>query len=172
MIKKLKNRRGTTIVEMLVAVVLLALLTAGGIAAAAAVMTSYIHMREVSNAEILASTVIETLSNEIRLGRNITDPGEGGSDILTLDSSFFGEDTAITLDADKRLVAQRTGSTDKQLLSKSAYHGLHLENLTFTAKKDESGAPDARMVYTIGFAVCNSSDHELWNDSSAAVPMQ
>ncbi len=172
MIKKLKNRRGTTIVEMLVAVVLLALLTAGGIIATAAVMTSYIHMREVSNAEILASTVIETLSNEIRLGRNITDPGTSGSGTLQLDSSFFGEDTSLTLDADNRLVAQGAGSTDKQLLSKSAYHGLHLENLTFSARKDASGAADARLVYTIGFAVCNGSGRELWNDSSAAVPMQ
>lgn len=172
MIKKLKARRGTTIVEMLVAVVLLALLTAGGIIATAAVMTSYIHMREVSNAEILASTVIETLSNEIRLGRDITDPGEGGSsNTLKLDSSFFGEDTSLTLDADNRLVAQGAGSSgsDKQLLSKSAYHGLHLERLTFSARKDASGA---RLVYTIGFAVCNGSGRELWNDSSAAVPMQ
>lgn len=174
--KKIKSSRGVSIAEMLVAVVLLSLLTAGGVTVTAAVMANYIRMKEAANADILASTVIEALSNEIRLGRDIkltgTDPA-----VLTLTSAYFGDGAELTLDEDTgRLVAKKTGEPDqKQILSDSAYSGLHLKDLKFE-KEVPSGAPavggtPGRTVYTISFTVCNSSNSELWKNSASAAPM-
>ena len=174
MFKKLKTRRGMTIAEMLVAVALLALLTAGGIVAAAGVMASYRHMKDVANADILASTVIEALSNEVRLGRDIQDPGTAPDNgRLELDSAFFGEGTTLTLDttSGKRLVAQTTDAsgtiTEHQLLSENTYNGLQLDDLGFTMDS-ASGRP----VYTIAFTVRDDAGTALWSDSAAASSLQ
>ena len=177
--KKLKSRRGTSIAEMLVAVIVLALLTAGGITATSAVMASYIRMKEAAHAEILASTVFEALSNEIRLGRDIgvaSDPAGGDKNCLTLTSAYFGEGAELKLE-DGRLVAQKAGASDlKQVLSDSAYNGLHLDELKF--EEVPSGAPagsgsgtPGRTVYAISFTVCNSSNSELWKGSASTAPM-
>ena len=163
--KKLKTCRGTSIAEMMIAVILLALLTAGGITAASAVMASYNRMKEAANADILASTVIETISNEVRLGREISSV-DGKS--LTLDSAFFGEGAELKEESG-RLVAQPAAAAGspapdpKQLLSESTYNGLHLDGLEFDVT---SG------VCTVSFSVLNSSDQVLWNDSAAASPLQ
>lgn len=176
MSKKLKTCRGVSIAEMLVAVVLLALLTAGGITAASAVMASYNRMKEAANADILASTVIEAISNEVRLGRNIVDPADPAAatypdDHLTLDSAFFGEEATLQLDADGRLVAQPKGTTlpddQKALLSDDTYNGLKLTGLEF--EKDGAGT---RTAYVIRFSVCNSADDVLWSGQADAAPMQ
>lgn len=179
MTKKLKSRRGTSIAEMLVAVIVLALLTAGGITAVSAVMASYIHMKEAAHADLLASTVFEALSNEIRLGQDISlptsDPAKTTSESLTLTSAYFGEGTELKLD-NGRLVAQKTGETDsKQVLSDSAYNGLHLDGLSFeeipaSVPPAGSGTP-ARAVYKISFTVCNGSNSELWKGSASTAPM-
>lgn len=165
--KKLKTCRGATIAEMLIAIVLLALLTAGGITATSAVMAGYHRMMEAAHADILASTVIETFSNEVRLGRDFLPDPDGKS--FQLDSAFFGEDTTLTL-AGGRLVAQKSGATDKPLLSDDTYDGLHLAKLTF--EKVEPTGAGGRTVYAIRFDVCNASGGTLWSGEANAAPMQ
>lgn len=172
--KKIKSCRGVSIAEMLVAVVLLSLLTAGGVTVTAAVMSNYIRMKEAANADILASTVIEALSNEIRLGQDINlpevDPSTATSKRLTLTSAYFGEGAELKLN-DGRLVAREDGESElKQVLSDNAYSGLHLEDLTFK-KEEGSGATTGRTVYKISFTVCNGSNSELWKNSASAAPM-
>lgn len=168
MIKKLKNQRGVTIAEMLTAVALLALLTAGGITVASGVLASYNRMKEAANADILASTVIEAISNEVRLGHG---PSIGASDgILQLDSAFFGEDAALQLDAASgHLVAVAKDpaggtATQKELLSADTYGTLHLDALKFTM--------DAAPVCAFEFSVLNDSGQELWHNSASASPLQ
>lgn len=179
MTKKLKSRCGTSIAEMLVAVIVLALLTAGGITATSAVMASYIRMKEAAHADILASTVFEALSNEIRLGWDIalptSDPAKTTSESLTLTSACFGEDTALKLE-NGHLIAQKDGEP-KQVLSDSAYNGLHLDDLSFeevppgVTPAGSGGGTSVRAVYKISFTVCNGSDSALWKGSASTAPM-
>ena len=155
--KKLKNSRGMTLVEMLIAVMLLALLTAGGVTATTAVMANYTRMADAANAEILASTVIESLSNEIRLGRNIKVEesvlSSGINDTLILDSAVFGNGTTLKLDGDGHLeaVTEVPGADPIQVLS-----GLKLTDLQFT----QSGS-----TVTISFTVVSDYSGNLWDGS-------
>lgn len=173
MSKKLKTCRGASIAEMLIAVVLLALLTAGGITVAAGVMASYNRMKEAANADILASTVIEAISNEVRLGRKLDSlnedaPADSVDETLQLDSAFWGEGAKLKLDDSGRLVAlfkDASGETTKPLLSDDTYGSLHLYNLVFAVPADSQ-------VCTFSFAVRNGSDQELWTGSASASPLQ
>ena len=156
--KKLKSRRGVTIVELLVAVILLTLLTAGGITATSAVMSNYVHMSEATRAEILASTVMEALTNEIRLGRNISVAGDGNS--ITLDSVNFGVGNTFTLNEGHLVV----GAENKAVLSEKTYGGLTLSDLSF--KK-----PDGARTVTISFKVEGQYDGQLCETSTAVAPL-
>lgn len=174
--KKLKSRLGVTILEMLVALLILSLLTAGGVAATSAVMADYNHMTEASNADILASTVIEAISNEIRLGRGITLDGD---DAIRLEkSSFFGEDVKLKLDDDGYLVVETTDALGNpvlnQVLSERAYGGLKLEELTFTkiTEGDPAGTGTVgRTAYEFSFKVISEASGELWEKTASAAPM-
>lgn len=188
--KKLKSGKGTTIVEMLVALILLSLLTAGGVAATSAVMTDYNHMSEAARADILASTVIETINNEIRLGRDLTvDPSNTSE--LRLDSAYVGVDSCIRLDDNYKLVAEvetapAAGGAPatkelKQLLSEKTYGGLWLDNLTFV-KVEEGGTltepnidPLGKSVFIVSFEVKSEyggvTAAPLWSGSVAVAPL-
>ena len=164
--KKLKSGKGTTLVEMLVALVLLSLLTAGGVAATSAVMTDYNKMSEAARADLLASTVIEAINNEVRLGRDFTVEASAPSE-LRLDSAFFGADSCIKLE-DGKLVAEITGSTPvKQLLSDKTYGGLKLAELNFTAVSAAAGGSTGeRPVFNVSFEVKSAyGDAALWSGS-------
>ena len=168
--KKLKNKRGVSILEMLIAVLLLSLLTVGGVAATTVVMADYKRMGEVANAEILASTVAEAISNEIRLGRNIVDRAADET-VLTLDSVFFGEKAELKLDAG-RLVAIVNGDTTnpKQVLSEDTYDGLQLRDLKFE-KVPASTGTTGKTTYEISFTVYSGISGELWKHSVSAAQM-
>ncbi len=181
--KKIKSSRGVSILEMLIALLLLSLLSAGGVTATTAVMSDYNHMGEAANAEILASTVIETISNEIRLGNDISvvvpDPTATTGESLTLDSAFFGENTELKL-VDKCLIAETKDSegnviATKQVLSEDTYSGLHLKDLKF--ERVESGTVlgstemTGRTAFEIGFTVYSDYSNELWKGSVSVAPM-
>lgn len=193
--RKLKSRRGVTIVEMLVALILLSLLTAGGVSATTAVMADYNRMQDSANAEILASTAIEAISNEIRLGKNIkvlnedgdevTDPDVTGVSLQLEMSVFSGEKATLSLDAAGHLAAVSYDAVGniivpaKQMLSESAYSGLHLEKLEFKKVESGSGLPDGtettgRTVFTISFSVYHDGGDDseaLWKGEVSAAPM-
>ena len=192
MARKLKSRRGVSVAEMLIAVLLLSLLTAGGITVAAGVMAVHNHMVSASNAEILASTVAETITNEIRLGKDISvTPIPAGTDTnsLMLNSVRLGADAVLRLD-DGRLVAdtqvyESGAATPKtvQLLAETVYGELKLSELTFAPiNKDDdvpppngvTGTPGTagRTAYTVTFTVESEQDGKLWHGSVSAAPMQ
>lgn len=183
--KKLKSGKGTTIVEILVALILLSLLTAGGVAATSAVMTDYNHMSEAARADILASTVIEAINNEIRLGRDLTVDASNPSE-LRLDSAYVGVDSLIRLDGGKLVAVVETApgpppTTElKQLLSEKTYGGLRLDNLTFVKVDKGALLPDGsvnagKSVFIVSFEVMSeyggASAAPLWSGSVAVAPL-
>lgn len=179
--KKLKSRKGTTLAEMLVALILLSLLTAGGAAATSAVMTDYNKMSEAARAELLASTVIEAINDQVRLGNDLTIEG----DALRLDSAFFGEDSLIRLEGD-RLVAEvkassGTGTETKNILSEKTYGGLKLDELTFQEVLKDGVVPDlvskaGKSVFIVSFQVKSAygdaASAPLWSGSVAVAPLR
>ena len=162
---------------MLIAVLLLSLLTVGGVTATSVVLADYKRMGEAANAEILASTAAEAISNEIRLGRNIVDPlSSPGDNFLILDSVFFGEKAELKLDtADGHLVAEikdsAGASTTKQVLSEDTYDGLQLRDLKFEKVPADPVTGTGKTTYKISFTVYSSISGELWKHSVSAAQM-
>lgn len=109
--RKRSSESGLTLVEMLAAVViliLLGLLLNTGLQMA---MNTYRAIVAQSEVELLLSTAVDALANDLRYARDVS--GSGGSFTYTSDS--FGENTSLTLDGGRIM------ANNKRLLSTGAY---------------------------------------------------
>ncbi len=164
--KKLRSRRGFSLTETLICVVLLALMTAAGTTVASSVLSTRNDMMEVADAQVLASTVLEAVSNEIRYGRDVTLDADNK---LTLTSSTFGENTVFAVAASGGHVTVESNATEsmddsyKKLLSDSAYTmGLQVKDLSFKLEGTNS--------VTITVKIEGRGDH-AWEKSLTVTPM-
>lgn len=115
--KKLNSESGLTLVEMLAAVViliLLGLLLNTGLQMA---MSTYRTIVAQSEVELLLSTAVDAISDDLRYARDVA---EDGADGFTYTSDSFGADTALDLNSDGQIVA-KVGEEEKRLLSTGAY---------------------------------------------------
>lgn len=114
--KKLNSESGLTLVEMLCAVViliLLGLLLNTGLQMA---MSTYRTIVARSEVELLLSTAVDALADDLRYARDVT--GSGASFTYTSDS--FGVGAALEVNSDGQIVA-KVGEERKRLLSTGAY---------------------------------------------------
>lgn len=115
--KKLNSESGLTLVEMLAVVViliLLGLLLNTGLQMA---MSTYRTIVAQSEVELLLSTAVDAISDDLRYARNVAEDGAGG---FTYTSDSFGADAALGLNSDGQIVAM-VGGEAKRLLSTGAY---------------------------------------------------
>lgn len=115
--KKLNSESGLTLVEMLAVVViliLLGLLLNTGLQMA---MSTYRTIVAQSEVELLLSTAVDAISDDLRYARDVA---EDGADGFTYTSDSFGADTALDLNSVGQIVA-RVGDEEKRLLSTGAY---------------------------------------------------
>lgn len=115
--KKLNSESGLTLVEMLAVVViliLLGLLLNTGLQMA---MSTYRAIVAQSEVELLLSTAVDAISDDLRYARNVAEDGAGG---FTYTSDSFGADAALGLNSDGQIVAM-VGGEAKRLLSTGAY---------------------------------------------------
>lgn len=111
--KKLSGAGGLTLVEMMAAVViliLLGLLLNTGLQMAVSTYRSIVAQSEV---ELLLSTAVDALADDLRYARDVEADG-------TYTSDSYGEGTTLGLDAQGQLVA-RCGTGEKRVLSTGAY---------------------------------------------------
>ncbi len=111
--KKLSGASGLTLVEMMAAVViliLLGLLLNTGLQMAVSTYRAIVAQSEV---ELLLSTAVDALADDLRYARNVEADG-------TYTSDSYGEGTTLGLDAEGQLVAQ-CGTGEKRVLSTGAY---------------------------------------------------
>lgn len=110
--EKLNSESGLTLVEMLAAVVvliLLGLLLNTGLQMA---MSTYRTIVTQSEVELLLSTAVDAISDDLRYARNVA---EDGADGFTYTSDSFGENARFGLDNGQIMV------NGKRLLSTGAY---------------------------------------------------
>lgn len=120
--KKLRENAGLTVVEMLAAtavLMLLALMLSTGLQM---VMNSYQTVIAQSEVDLLVSTAVDALADELRYARDVKE--RAGSDLncdFTYTSdSFFGEGVYLDLEGG-RIVACKDGSSSLSVLSTGAY---------------------------------------------------
>lgn len=119
MLRKLRGRRGLTLVETLVAVGVLALL--GMMLSTGLFMAhnSYQKMTQQSESQLLLSTLSNLLSNELRYARDVVTTPRGTLQRYT--SVNYGRNTTLSLNDQGQLEANH-----RQMLSAGAYgNGAH-----------------------------------------------
>lgn len=111
--KKLNSRSGLTLVEMMAATVILILLGLILNTGLQMSMNTYRSITAQSELELLLSTAVDALADDLRYARNVSP--QGGSFTYTSDS--FGRGTSLTVDSEDGQI--KAGG--KRLLSTGAY---------------------------------------------------
>lgn len=93
--KKLRSSRGFTLVEMLAASIVLILLGLMMNTGFQMAMRTYRTLTARSELDLLLSTAVDALSDDLRYAQNVS--GSGG--IFTYTSDSFGSNTSITVDS-------------------------------------------------------------------------
>lgn len=112
--RKLRGRRGMTLVEMLAAsvvLILLGLMLHTGLLMA---QSSYRVMTGEAESQLLLSTLSDLLSNELRYARDVAVDGSGALTRYT--SVNYGRNTTLSLDGDGQLEA-----SNRLMLPSGAY---------------------------------------------------
>lgn len=170
--KRRSSRAGFTLTETLIAVVILALMSAAGAAASGAVLSTRNDMMEVADAQVLASTVLETLADEIRFGQDVRVQDSTGE--LRLNSLSFGADAVFTVDPnDGRVKAvsdalKGKGGEFALLLPDSAYTTLRVKTVSFEKETDSGGVPTGAVVIKL---TIEGRGGELWSGSLTVTPL-
>ena len=110
--KKLNSQSGLTLVELLAATVVLMLLGLILNTGLQMSMSTYRSITAQSELELLLSTAVDALADDLRYARNVTGAGTG----FTYTSDSFGRGTSLTVDSDGQIKAG-----GKRLLSTGAY---------------------------------------------------
>lgn len=135
--RKLKNRGGFSLVEMLIAMLILTMMSMVACMGISTAMEDRAKAITVADAQAVASTAAQALGDQIRYGRiNAVE-----SDHVELTSSTYGSKVKLRLE-DGRLVAENAAGVQYALLGEKAYSGLRVDALTFAGHETEPGVVD------------------------------
>lgn len=137
MMRVLKNKRGTTVVELVVCMVLLSLFTLAAVTLIQPSAQAYMQVQQQTRAQNLADALIETIRGELLNANGYIRFADGATDITNLDTVFEGKTgvsngTALEFNVnsnyieliDKDKVPALTKADGTQLLSLDAANEL------------------------------------------------
>lgn len=137
MMRVLKNKRGTTLVELVVCMVLLSLFTLAAVTLIQPSAQAYMQVQQQTRAQNLADALIETIRGELLNANGYIRFADGATDITNLDTVFEGKTgvsngTALEFNVnsnyieliDKDKVPALTKADGTQLLSLDAANEL------------------------------------------------
>ena len=120
--KKIKGNSGLTVVEMLAAVAVLTLLLMMLGTGMQMAMNSYRKVIAQSEVDLLLSTAVDALADELRYARDVVVGNDNKLKSYTSDS--YGKETYLYLDSSGRIMAKGTvedGQKEWRVLSTGAY---------------------------------------------------
>ena len=91
MMRVLKNKRGTTLVELVVCMVLLSLFTLAAVTLIQPSAQAYMQVQQQTRAQNLADALIETIRGELLNANGYIRFADGATDIMNLDTVFEGK---------------------------------------------------------------------------------
>ena len=160
--RKLAKKAGFSLAETLITVAVLAIVTAGGAAVTGQIISTRTAMIQAADSQVLASTALEALADEIRFGQELEVEADEKS--IRLYSTIFGYEATISLDSNGRIViAEQGGGDEKQLLAGKAYTGLRIDELKF--EKDGTTGNITISLKVVG------RNGVLWEDSLTVRPL-
>ena len=166
MVKKLKSRAGFTLTELLITLLILTMFSAACLLGMTTAFSVRNNIIKASDADILASTVTQAISGEIRMSSDATVENE----VLTYRSANYGANCTMMLDADGRIKVG-PDNAPRDLLSSAAYgyssgsrseSKLHIEDLHF----ESDGA-----AIKVTFHICDEGGHALVSAEFSVAPL-
>lgn len=159
--KKLNSESGLTLVEMLCAVViliLLGLLLNTGLQMA---VHSYRSLTALSEAELLLSTAVDAIADDLRYARNVTD-GAG----VTYDSDSYGKGVRLDVDpADGQIKAYQGAAGDGMRVLPTGAYGAGgayvVDGMKIAIPPDAPDAPADEITFTIELTVKSKDGNVL-----------
>lgn len=128
---KLKGRRGFSLAEMLIAMLILTMMSMVACMGISTAMQDRAKAIAVADAQAVASTVAQTVSDQVRYGQI----SAVEDDYILLTSSTYGSKVKLRLEEGK-LVAEDASGNCYALLGEKAYSGLTIKELAFTHEPD------------------------------------
>ena len=159
--KKLRNKKGFTLTEMLISVLLLGFVSIMVTVMTSAILSSTVTMREVAQAEILGSEALDNLQGQLRVAHNIT----LADDVVTFDIDNANKGYVFSVDEKGKIVMEHEKNGEKVtelLFAGASYGNLSVKSLEFAASGDDS----IEISVSISFG-----DKTLWRGSVTVKPL-
>ena len=165
---KLKSKSGLTLTEMHITVILLMFFSSACLLGISTALSTRREMIKAADSDILSSTIMQYISNELRLSLN---PDASVAGVFSYDggstyANLTCGDSKIWLD-DEGLLMRRIGNVKKDddfnttttidheylVFNQKAYSGFKLDKLSFTVDRDKD-------TITCSFVVVDDSGNE------------
>ena len=153
--KKLRNKGGFTLVEMLCALLVLVLASAAMIMEISFATRTYKESMDVSNAQVLCSTLSATAGEELRYARGT--PDTDGSGNLQFSSIHYGSSAAFSQDENGQV---KLGG--EKILSPAAYPNGLKGSVELSYKGN---------AYTVSIKVTSAGGAELAKNTFVVEPL-
>ena len=162
--KKLRNKKGFTLTEMLIAVLLLGFVSVMVTVMTTAILNSTVIMREVAQAEILGSEALDNLQGQLRIAKKVTVANDEKNVTFDIDESnknytFRVEDGQIAIGQVKEGVFN--GDT---LFAGVSYGNLSVTKLQFSWNNEKKNVVEILIEISYG-------SKALWSGSVTVKPL-
>lgn len=170
--KKLVLKRGFTLAEMLIAVLMLGLVSIMAGVMTSAVLNNTVIAKEVPQAEILGSEVLDNIQAELRFARKVEVPKDP-TDTIVFSHDKANDHCILKKNDEGRVVLQvneSNGDGTWKLVSETdffegvSYGNLKINALTFS--KDETNEGSVKVTVSVSY-----SDNVLWEGSVSVRPI-
>ncbi len=167
--KKIFNRKGVTLAEMLVAVAILAVFVSMAAVGTSALFGTGEQMMAVSKAAVLGADVMDIITNELRFGEEFSLK----NDELHYNSVSYGDNSSMYMDEGMLIIASErstvggdgettSAAVEFKPIGTVAYKEVSLQSLTF-------GMDDKTGVITVTIEIAGSGK-TLWSNKMSIVP--
>ncbi len=161
--KKLRNKKGFTLTEMLISVLLLGFVSIMVTVMTSAILSSTVTMREVAQAEILGSEALDNLQGQLRVAHSVTI----NSDNVTFDIDSANKGYVFSVNDEGKIVMEHKedGEETKSelLFAGTSYGNLRVSDLHFVGD-------DTKNAIEI-FVAVSYGDKTLWSGSVTVKPL-
>lgn len=160
--KKLRNKKGFTLAEMLISVMLLGFVSVMVAVMTSAILNSTVTMREVAQAEVLGSEALDNLQGQLRVAKNVTVATDGN---VRFDIDDANKDYTFDIEDGKIVLGKEEGGkvSGGPLFSGVSYGNLRVTDLQFTG----DGARETIEV----FVEISFGERALWNGKVTVRPL-
>ncbi len=161
--KKLRNKKGFTLTEMLISVLLLGFVSIMVTVMTSAILSSTVTMREVAQAEILGSEALDNLQGQLRVAESVTVDGKGH---VMFDINEANKGYVFSVNDEGKIVMEHEKDGEKEtelLFAGASYGNLRVSDLSFSGDKDKK---TIKISVSISFG-----GKTLWSGSVTVKPL-